>query len=132
MARRSCLRVSPVLAFVLLHATTGMAALAEGLDALNRGDYATAARELRPVAERGDAEAQYRLGLMYEFGKGFATDKAQSLAWLKKAAAQGHAAAEVELGVIYVSGDGVKQDEVAAVEWFRKAATQGNPTAQYN
>jgi TPR repeat protein len=46
----------------------------EGLDALRNYDYATAAKELRPLAERGDAEAQYRVGLMYEFGKGHPQD----------------------------------------------------------
>ena len=109
-----------------------VAGLAEGLDALKRGDYATAAKELRPLAERGDAEAQHRVGLMYEFGKGFAADKPQSMAWLGKAAAQGHPGAQLELGVIYATGDGMPEEPVKAVEWFRKAATQGNATAQYN
>jgi hypothetical protein len=105
--------------------------LAEGLDALKKGDYASAARELRPLAERGDAGAQYRVGLMYEFGKGFAADKPQSLAWLGKAAAHGHQGAQVELGVIYATGDGVPEDPVKAVEWFRKAAMQGDASARF-
>ncbi len=127
--RRSTLLVFAV---VMIFSRSGVAGLAEGLEALKKGDYVTASRELRPVAERGDAEAQYRLGLMYEFGKGFAVDKAQSMAWLGKAATQGHASAELELGVVYATGDGVPQDNVKAVGWFRKAATQGNATAQYN
>jgi hypothetical protein len=69
---------------------------------------------------------------MYEFGNGYAQDKAQGIAWIRKAAAQGHADAEQELGVIYATGDGVKQDNVQAVAWFRKAAEQGEATAQYN
>jgi len=121
-----------VLAFAVLVSGPGIAALQEGLDALRKGDYATAAKELRPLADRGDAEAQYRLGLMYEFGKGFPQDKAQMMVWLGKSAAQGHPAAQTELGVIYATGDGVPQDNVKAVSWFRKAASQGNPTAQYN
>ena len=108
-----------VFAIAMVFSSPGEAGLDEGLEALKKGDYATAAKELRPVAERGDAEAQYRLGLMYEFGKGFAADKARSMAWLGKAATQGHASAEVELGVIYATGDGVPQDGVKAVEWFR-------------
>ncbi len=109
-----------------------LAGLAEGLEALKRGDYTSAARELRPAAEQGDAEAQYRIGLMYEFGRGFPLDKAAGIAWFRKAAARGSSAAEQELGVIYANGDGVAQDAGAAAAWFRKAADHGNLTAQYN
>jgi TPR repeat protein len=116
----------------MFYSGLGIAGIAEGLEALKKGDYATASRELRPLAERGNSEAQYRLGLMYEFGKGFAVDKAQAMVWLRKAAAQGNASAEVELGVIYATGDGVPQDDAQAVDWFQKAATQGDATAQFN
>ena len=37
-----------------------------GVDAYKRGDYATALREFQPLAEQGDADAQYYLGVMYE------------------------------------------------------------------
>jgi len=111
---------------------TAQAGLDEGLSALARRDYAAAAKELRPLAERGNAEAQYRVGLMYEFGRGYPVDKALAVAWFLKSAAQGHAAAQQELGVIYTTGDGVTKDDAKAVEWFRKAAAAGNATAQYN
>ena len=109
-----------------------VADLNEGLDALRKNDFATAVKELRPLAERGDAEAQYRIGLMYEFGRGYPQDKAQGIAWFKKSAAQNHTAAQQELGVIYTTGDGVPKDDAQAVAWFQKAATLGNPTAQFN
>jgi len=117
---------------VWLCSTAAVAGLKEGYEALSRKDYVTAANEYRPLAERGDAEAQYRIGRMYEFGNGYPQDKAQGIAWIRKAAAQGHADAEQELGVIYATGDGAKQDNVQAVAWFRKAAEQGEATAQYN
>ncbi len=117
---------------VLLCSTAAVAGLKEGYEALSKKDYVTAANEYRPLAERGDPEAQYRIGRMYEFGNGYPQDKAQGIAWIRKAAAQGHADAEQELGVIYATGDGVKQDNVQAVAWFRKAAEQGDATAQYN
>ena len=125
-------RLLLLIVLAALFSGSAIAGLQEGLDALRKGDYAVAAKELRPLADRGDAEAQYRVGLMYEFGKGFAQDKAQMMVWLGKSAAQGHAAAQTELGVIYATGDGVPQDDVKAVSWFRKAASQGNATAQYN
>jgi TPR repeat protein len=132
MSHPSLSRALLVFAFAVLFSGSCIAGLQEGLDALRKGDYAAAAKELRPLADHGDPEAQYRLGLMYEFGKGFAQDKAQAMAWLGKSAAHGSASAQTELGVIYATGDGVPQDNVKSVEWFRKAATQGNPTARYN
>jgi hypothetical protein len=117
---------------MMLFAGAALAGLKEGYEALARKDYVTAANEYRPLAERGDPEAQYRIGRMYEFGNGYPKDQAQGIAWIRKAAAQNHADALQELGVIYATGDGVKQDDVQAVAWFRKAADLGEPTAQYN
>ncbi len=122
----------PLLVAAALVCGSASAGLDEGLAALVRRDYAAAAKELRPLAERGNAEAQYRIGLMYEFGRGYPVDKTQGIVWLTRAAAQGHTAAQQELGVIYTTGDGVAKDDAKAVEWFRKAAAAGNPTAQYN
>lgn len=128
------LRHGTLLIFVVvtLYCGSGIAGFTEGEDAFVKGDYATALKELRPLAERGNAKAQYRLGRMYEFGQGVAVDKAQALVWLRKSAAQGDSEAQLELGVMYATGDGVKQDDKMAVELFRKAATQGEATAQYN
>jgi hypothetical protein len=116
----------------MLCCNAAVAGLKEGYEALSRKDYATAIKEYRPLAERGNAEAQYRIGRMYEFGQGYPQDKAQGIAWIRKAAAQNHADAQQELGVIYATGDGVQQDDVQAVAWFRKAAMQGDAMAQYN
>ena len=127
MPLRTLLAISAILC-----CNAALAGLKEGYDALIRKDYATAIKEYRPLADRGNAEAQYRIGRMYEFGQGYPQDKAQGIAWIRKAAAQNHADAQQELGFIYATGDGVKQDDVQAVAWFRKAATQGGATAQYN
>ena len=116
----------------ILCCNAAVAGLSEGYEALARKDYVTAMREYRPLAERGNAEAQYRVGRMYEFGQGVPQDKAQGIAWVRKAAAQNHADAQQELGFIYATGDGVKQDDAQAAEWFRKAAVHGDATAQYN
>ena len=121
-----------VLAVAALCCGSGIAGLNEGIDAIIKGDYATALKELRPLAEHGNAEAQYRLGRMYEFGRGVPKDMAQALAWLRKSAAAGNANAQQELGVMYYAGDGVPHDDAQAVAWFQRAATQGNATAQYN
>jgi len=116
----------------LLLATPAWAGFDEGVAAYNRGDYATALREFRPLAEQGRAAAQYNLGVMYDKGRGVPQDYAAAVKWYRKAAAQGHAAAQYNLGVMYDNGQGVPQDYAAAVKWYRKAVAQGHATAQYN
>ena len=61
----------------------------KGLDAYNRGDYATALKKWRPLAERGDASAQAALGAFYENGKGVPQDYAKAVKWYRLAAEQG-------------------------------------------
>jgi uncharacterized protein len=102
------------------------------LDALDRGDYGTALSEFRPLAESGNARAQYRLGTMYAKGIGVAQDYKQGADWLTKAATQGNADAQNDLGVLYDIGRGVPADPTKAAGWFRKAAEQGLGAAQLN
>ena len=66
-----------------------------GLDAADRGDYATALREWQPLAEQGDADAQYNLGEMYYRGKGVRRDLDQAEVWYHKSATQGYAKAVI-------------------------------------
>jgi uncharacterized protein len=98
--------------------------------AFKKGDYATAVRLLRPLAEQGDAGAQYFLGASYATGRGVTQDYAAAASWYRKAAEQGDEIAQVHLGIMHDLGQGVRQDYVAAVSWYRKAAEQGNETAQ--
>ena len=104
----------------------------EGVAAYKRGDYATALRELRPLAEQGDAKAQYNLGLLYNNGDGVPQDYVEAGKWFRKAAKQGYARAQNNVGVMYNNGVGVLQDYAEAVKWYRKAAEQGNTNAQKN
>lgn len=83
-------------------------------------------------AESGIAEAQYRLGCMYEKGDGVSRDDTEAVKWLKLAAKQGHTKAQCKLGMKYFEGEGVSQDYSEAVTWLRKAAEQGIAKAQYN
>jgi uncharacterized protein len=73
-------------------------------DAYQRGDYATALRLSRPLADQGLAEAQTYLGLMYEKGLGVPKDYQQAAAWFRKAADQGYAIAQNNLGEMYANG----------------------------
>jgi len=85
-------------------------------------------------AEQGEAEAQYNVGLMYDYGQGVAENDAECMKWFRKAAEQGHAEAQFRLGLIYAGIDvarGTSQNENTAAEWYRKAALQGYPEAQF-
>ena len=82
--------------------------------------------------EAGDAEAQFTLGFIYDFGVGVQEDDAEAVAWYRKAATQGHATAQNNLGRMHADGEGVPQNDIEAVDWYRKAAMQGDATAQKN
>ena|SRR5215469_10919155 len=71
-----CLICGPVLA----------AALEDGRDAYHKGDYATALRILRPLADQGNPDAQVFIGMSYEFGDGIAKDTKEAINWYRKAA----------------------------------------------
>ena len=89
--------------------------------------------ELRKLAGKGDADAQYQLGSMYLSGKYVGVNQNYKLAldWLNKAAAQNHAGAQCEIGLIYLEGKGVKQNNKEAVKWLKKSAEQGYAQAQF-
>ena len=72
----------------------------EGFAAHKRGDYATALREWRPLAEQGYADAQYNLGILYENGGGVPQDYVQAHLWFNLAAAQGYKEASKNRGII--------------------------------
>ena len=106
--------------------------LLEGVEAAQRGDFATAMREWKPLAEQGNLRAQYNLGLMYHTGRGVPQDYGAAVEWYRKSAAQGADRAQYNLGTMYHNGQGVPQDYGAAVKWYRRAAEQGYAAAQSN
>ncbi len=103
-----------------------------GQEAYDRGDYATALKEWRPLAEQGDAEAQYNLGIMYREGHGVLQDDKEAVRWYRLAAEQGYAKAQSSLGLMYANGRGVPRDYVQAHLWANLAAAQGHELARIN
>ena len=106
-------------------------------DAYDKGDFATAYRIFRPLAEQGRADAQFFLGMMYENGQGVPETVPEAAKWYRKAAEQGIAAAQLTLGNMYYkgtfnNGQGIPQDYSQAFKWYRRAAEQGLPGSQYN
>ena len=86
----------------------------------------------KKVADEGDADAQYNLGVCYKYGKGVEKDETEAIKWIRKAAEQGYAMAQCNLGVCYKDGTGVEMNGTEAVKWYRKAAEQGYAMAQCN
>jgi TPR repeat protein len=97
-----------------------------GLTAYQKGDYAAALKEWRPLADQGVAAAQFNLGLMYYEGQGLPLDFGQAAAWFTKSAEQDYAKAQYNLGAMYGIGKGVKRDYVQAYKWLNLCAAKGD------
>jgi TPR repeat protein len=98
----------------------------KGFSAYESGDYATALKEWTPLAEQGDASAQYNLGLMYRNGRGVIQDYKTAVKWYTLAAEQGWANAQLQLGVSFILGEGVIEDTVYAHMWLNIARSNGS------
>jgi TPR repeat protein len=93
-------RIAATLAVVgalLFSAGSAWADLEDAGAAYDRGDYETAIREYRPLAEKGEASAQVQLGWLYETGEGVTENDAEAAKWYLKAAEQGHPVAQSAL-----------------------------------
>jgi len=87
---------------------------------------------LRLLAERGNADAQFELGIRHLGGEGVAKDEKLAGEWLTKAANQEKLEAMNALGTMHEEGVGFPKDEKKAFEWYQKAAKYGFPLAQQN
>lgn len=111
----------------LLLAAPAAADVKSGVDRWMRGDYAGAVAEWRPLADRGDADAQFNLGQAFKLGRGVPANAGTARSWYEKAAKQGHEQAQVNVGLLLYN-NGRRQE---AMPWIRKAADLGDPRAQY-
>jgi TPR repeat protein len=104
----------------------------KGLDAYSSGDHQTALSEWEPLAENGNAKAQYNLGLLYRLGKSVSQNDRTAVKWYTLAAQQGSAEAQFNLGFMYDYGHGVPENDSTSVKWYTLAAEQGHAQAQSN
>jgi hypothetical protein len=107
-----CLWVQPAVA----------GALEDGQAAFDRKDYALAVQIWRPLADQGDAEAQYNIGLSY-----MSDNLDEAARWYGLAADQGNAKSQFALGNIYAVGHGVPKDLVKA---YKTTALGPHPAAR--
>lgn len=126
-----------ILTAVLLIGALGVgpvaaADLAKGIEAAKKGDFETALEHWRPLAEEGDASAQYNIGQLYRLGRGVPKDYAEAAKWYEEAAEQWHSAARHNLAILYEKGLGVPINYEKALDWYEQAANQDYGFAQFN
>jgi TPR repeat protein len=101
------------------------------LAAYEAKNYVSARERFLPLAENGDAEAQYYIGRMYEKGYGVERDDDQVRKWYRLAANGGYPKAQYKVAVGYARGlAGLKHDEIEAGRWLLKSAQNGYRRAQ--
>ena len=105
-------------------------ALADGQNALMRGDDGGAIRLWTPPALEGNPEAQFRLGLMYLGGRGVARDQKMAVRWFKMALEKRHIGASLSLARLYMDKAGTSYDPETALSLLRDVADQGVTEAQ--
>jgi hypothetical protein len=96
-----------------------------------RGDYAEEMRVIKPLAEAGNAQAEYNIAALYDNGLGVGQDRQQAIHWYQSSAEQGYPFAEYNLGAHYAAGEGTPQDYAQAAIWLKKAADHGVAMAQF-
>lgn len=133
------MRLNKLLAVVLMLTSLGAAAqetVAGALRAYESGNYAEAAKLLKPWADKGDPIAQLKLGTLYYAGKGVAENERMAVELLKKSAAQGNTEAMYQLGNAFTFGHETPKlatdPDIEAAQWYFRAASAGNADAQYS
>jgi TPR repeat protein len=130
-----------LVAAVLWLACGAAAQAAAGLDEadalIEKGEFAAALEALLPFAYQGIAEAQYKVGVLFDYGqqaggRGVPQNPFEALKWYRKAAEQGHARAQRNLASLYEAGRGSIADATEAARWYRAAALQGDSYAQFS
>ena len=128
---RSCLALSAFL-LVLLPCSLQAASLKEVADAVRTKDYAKALEQLDVLTRQKHPEAEFLMGMMYQYGRGVDQDLTKAATWFRRSAEQGNAAAQTNLALLLVSGKVGKPDFKEAVKLLEKASAAGNTTATYN
>ena len=99
--------------------------------ALERGDFATAFRIFKALADQGDATGQNGLAVMYRKGDGVSQNYAEAMRSYRRAAEQGLDKAQYGLAFMYHEGEDVAREYAEAMKWALKEAEQGFPKALF-
>ncbi len=101
-----------------------------GRSATGHDAHPKSLEELRRLAEQGDADAQWQLGLRYHNGEDLPHDDAQAMQWFLRAAEQGVVSAQSTVGAYYWAGRGVPEDLSNAYFWSTIANAQGDEASK--
>ncbi|MFA5122186.1 trypsin-like peptidase domain-containing protein [Zavarzinia sp.] len=104
----------------------------DGFAAYERGDYRQAYDIWLPLADGGDSDAQFGVGVILDNGQGVTENDTEAAKWYRLAAERGNSDAQFNLALLYDSGKGIEVNKTEAAYWYRKAATSGHVGAQYN
>src|SRR3954469_10596286 len=117
-----------IAALIVLAASSPLAAqsVKAGIAAWQKADYAGAVAIWRPLAEKGDADAQFNLGQAYRLRRGAPINLALAKSWFERAGANGHLDAQTTLGLLLFQNG----DQAGGLKWLKRAAEQGEPRAQ--
>ena len=85
---------------------------------------------LRKLADQGDADAQWQMGVRYHNGEDVPQNDTQAVRWFLRAAEQGHVTAQATLGAYYWAGRGVPSDLSKAYFWSALALAQGDENSK--
>jgi TPR repeat protein len=118
-------------AALMLAMTIGTPAMAasvkDGVDAWQRGQFASAVSIWRPLAKAGDPDAAFDLGQAYKLGRGVPTDLTKARSLFGQAAKAGHAESVANYGLLLFQNG----QRAAAMPWIMQASEAGDPRAQY-
>ncbi|MDO8289868.1 MAG: tetratricopeptide repeat protein [Parvibaculum sp.] len=104
----------------------------QGVEAYDKGDFATAFKIWLPLAQQADLAAMRNVALMLREGKGTARDPKRALWFYEEAGSKGFTLAQINAAFMHMNGDGVTKNLEAAAFWFHTAALAGSAIAQYN
>jgi len=96
-----------------------------GIEAWQKSDYSAAVAIWRPLAEKGDADAQFNLGQAYRLGRGVPINLAAAQSWFERAADKGHVDAQTTLGLLLFQNG----NHTGGMRWLKVASDQGEPRA---
>jgi len=109
----------------LISAPLSAQSVKAGIEAWQKADFAAAVAIWRPLADRGDADAEFNLGQAYRLGRGVPINLAMAKNWFSKAAEAGHLDAQTTLGLLLFQNG----DQAGGIKWLRRAADQNEPRA---
>ena len=122
-----------VVTVVSMHGFSATAAdYGETVKYLRAGSFHKAHSQFSTLAEKGDTNAQFQLGLMAHLGHGIPQNFLVARKWYERAAKNGEVRSQNNLGIIYRDGLGILPDAVRAYKWFSLAAAQRNEQAIVN